>query len=379
MSIVASFVLLVWIQCSLGAMRSVQDLRDSAVVVAASDGEYRSFSAEWLPSQHPRYINLTGVELKGNAQHYQGSAVEFIMDTFNQSSLSFAYFTATADVNGNNTNVDIAAIKFVFRTFAVFEYVERNNIPGFQNGTSDLFTGFYDLSDPELPWKDLVIDSMNVTANGTDYNIFFVTAQTLDEVFTIRFVVTGTNIEVEGKKLNPSTCKIDIDIKWFTEKHVQAKWTTGPSPANLAPRAQVAMVSGLLAAAATFNEGTNTNPLNNSNPTISFSAGQFVGFFSYEDRVDVTVDEQTAPGDVYATITEETVGFINDNLQGGYDVRVMWFSFEGFRPSEISWDPEFGAAPSTSTQSSTTDDSSSSILFVPSALLAIACMFLALF
>jgi len=244
-------------------------------------------------------------------------------------------------------------------SFAVFEYLERNNVTGYQNDTEDVITGLYDLSSPYLPWKDLVYERQNYTVNDTEVSVWYVTAETLDGVFTVRFVIAGVNVVVEGVALSTSSAKIDIDIKWFTDDHVKANWTTGPSAF---PKAQVGLLSVFVAEAAEaeFN-GDSQNPLNNSNPTVSFVMGQFVGFFSYETQAGTVVDGVQAVGYVHAEITEAAEGGeISNSFSEEFVVRILWFSFEGYRPSEVSWDPEFGALGTSQKTNPTTSTSTSS-------------------
>jgi len=369
-------------------MRSTSEVRDSVNVIYSSPGEIREYDATWFPEEHPKFINLTGVHIQGSENFFSGSEVEFIMDLFNQSTLRFEYFESDAYKDSHNrTFTNGSAFQFLFRSFAVFEYIERNNQTGFQNDTEDLITGVYDLSSPYLPCKDLVWESQNFTVNGTEVSVWYVTAETQDSVFTMRFIVAGTNVEVEGVTLTSSTSKIDVDIKWFTDDHVKANWTDGPSHF---PEAHVGLLSVFAAAVAEAQfDSDATSPLNNSNPTVSFADAGYVGFFSYETQADTVVNGVQGAGFVHAEINEASEGsIISESFSEEFIIRILWFSFDGVRPSEVSWDPEFGAVipgssnnnPTlTSTSTSTTGNISNGFQLVPSIVFVVSSFFLCFF
>jgi len=167
--------------------------------------------------------------------------------------------------------------------------------------------------------------------------------KTTDEVFLLRFIVTGTPVEVGGVKLTPDSVKIDFGIRWFDNPlHVNTTWTTGPSSANDFPNAQVGLACAM-AALAVGAEATNTGPTNDQ-PTLQFTteSGGFTGFFSWTDKADVIVEGLEASRGVRANIIDSNDPNTQAAFAAGWVLKAMFFSFEGNRPSEVIWDPEVG-------------------------------------
>jgi len=334
-------------------LKSAKQTRESVESVTADDDHLRAYEATWYPDNAPRVIELEGIEIdKTSSVSATVSVVEFVMTTIAQSTVEFLYYEANAEIPANGANIsdfNATAFALVLRNFVVYEFVDRNGVEGFQNGTTDQVTGFYDLSDPYLPWKALVInESQIVGADGNSYKLWFVTAETVDEVFALQFVVSGTPIKVGDTKITPDSIKIDFAIRWFTDLHVAANWTTGPSP-NISyfETAQVGLLSAFGADALSVEE---TNGNATANPSLNFASASATGFFSYETSANVTVTGEQIEGEVYATVNAPNSD-TEDAFKEGWIVKIIWFSFEGYRPSEVVWDPEFGSEinyPSTS-------------------------------
>jgi len=345
------FAGLVCLTLATTQLRSVEEVRGSVSGSSGDDDHYRAYEATWFPDNHPRIIQIKGVEAdKTSSNTADLSAVEFDMSTVFQSTIEFLYYHADADIpanGGNITDYSATAFAFALRNFMVFEYVEGNGINGFQNGTNDNITGYYNLSSIDLPWNDLIINESQITgSDGNTYKMWFVTAQTTDEVFLIRFLVSGAPVQVGNVKLTPDSIKIDFVIRWFTDLHVPALWTTGPS--NFA-NAQVGLLTGLAADAFGVNS---TNGNETSNPSLTFGSSAAAGFFSYETKANVTITGEVAEGTVHAEVDTPNDPSTTAAFQAGWIIRVMWFSFEGYRPSEVVWDPEFGSTIDYSTSSS---------------------------
>jgi len=270
--------------------------------------------------------------------------VEFIMDDFAQASLFFGYYHAhgtVPDRNGSSSNFAAAAFAFAARAFLAFEYMEVNGNPGFQNGTTDYPTGYYDLSSIFLGWKPMDIVTQNVTFNGTNFNVFVVTIQSLDDVFLMRFIAVGYDTVVEGVHITPTTIKVDVELRWFNPLHVPALWTTGPSNATLFPHANVGMFFAFAAAAGQFQE--TQDPNNNNKPGLQVASGNYTGFFSWEPKANVTIAGVEAEGYVYGSIQTVNDTNVNASFAVEWVLQAGFFSFQGDRPEVVSWDPEFGA------------------------------------
>jgi len=319
-------------------------------IVASSDigsDHIREVEAEWYPLLHPDVFVATGVSIQKNGDNtVDADAVEFVFTDLWQTTLYFGYYHAQGDLpTGNNTgltDVSAAAFEFISRYFAIFEYVDKDGTPGFQNET-DQITGFYDLSSVFLSWQAIEIASGNISVSGTDYRYFVVEAQTSDNVFLIRFTCVGYPAEVEGIKISPESVKVDIEVRWFNNPAFtgQTLYSTGPSDASLFPKAMVGIVSVFGAAAGEAKVDTTS-----SQPSLTVKAGGITGFFQWETSANVTIDGVGAAGAVYGTQGEEASGqSYNGSFAVGWVVEVLYFSFQGYRPSLVDWDPEFGADP----------------------------------
>jgi hypothetical protein len=347
-NLIAVLAVLAIVQFAHSALKTREELRDAVVIVDNNNTRLRAYDVEFFPPNHPRIVEFTGVEIDKTGQNTATlDACQFILTTFNQCTIFFGYFHEQAQIpttnGGNLTEISAAFFAFAVRTFAVFEYIERNGIPGFQPNTTDGPTGLYDLSNLLLPWKDMVIEAVNFTdANGDNFTVHTITVQTLDEVFLMRFVIAGVAIEVNGVRLTPTLMKIDYQINWFTSKHVAADWTTGPSNATLFPDAQVGMLN-VFAAVAEEVDVEQGQGDNSTNSTISFAAGAaFTGVFNWIVNADVTVSGVEYAGAVFATESDassDQTGHIAEE----WLARVIFFSFNGSRPESVAWDPVFGA------------------------------------
>jgi hypothetical protein len=343
--------------------------RDSVVAVSGDNTHYRAYEADWFPGIDPRILELKGVEIaEKDAHDITLDAVDFVITNYNQTTLAFSYFHEEANLKNLSNPNDIsdltaAAFAFYIRAYIAYEYIELNGIEGFQYNSTDNITGYYDLSSLALPWKPMEIDTFNVTDDsGQTFRVWSITMQTLDEVFLMRFLVAGTTVEVNGVKIDSDTMKIDFEVRWFTDKHVRAAWTTGPSNPTQFPHAQVGFAVFALAEAAEVeiqeNHGNETE-----NPSVSLNAGEFVGFFSWEPTADVTVSGVVAAQAATANIAQS--GEFAEVGEAAV-ARVIFFSFNGYRPDLVSWDPEVGAAiPYNSTVSTTGAKENSAFSIVP--------------
>jgi len=227
------------------------------------------------------------------------------------------------------------------RMFHVFEFDDLNG-NGIYNENVDNITGYYDLSSALLGWKPMTIDSFDLTSEEGTFRVFVVDIETADEVFYLRFVAAGHPADVAGVKITPDSIKVDIRIRWFGNPLYtgQTLYATGPSDANAHPNAQVGLTSamGALAAAAVVQQGSATN-----NPALTFESTDMVGFFSWEDEAGTVVQGVEASRAVTGSVVPVDDPTIQAAFQAGWLLRIMIFSFEGARPSEVNWDPEAGA------------------------------------
>jgi len=330
-------------------LKSDEEIHRDAVVVENVPGKkLRAYEANvFPPTGAARAVQLKGIALEKDGQHGTIDAVEFDLNTILQATLAFGYFHAEGDVpnNGNGTadpsTVSASLFAFGLRAFGIFEYDDNNGVAGYQRDSTDTINVIYDLSNIALQWKPLVANHSTVTdKDGNVFKVWYITAETVDEVFFLRFIVSGTPLEVSGVHITPDSVKVDFAIRWFTSKHVRAAWTNGPSSATLHPNAQVGIACGFAAVAETVDAQTQGSA--NSDPVVTFGSGGFKGFFSWSPSADVVVQGVEAGRVVYGDV-HNADATMDAAFKAGWIVRALYFSFEGTRPSEVAWDPQFGS------------------------------------
>jgi len=313
----------------------------------------RAYEATWYPDENPRILEVVGIDIEKTATGVSGDAVVFIMDTYNTSALAFGYYeeSKNAPSGSQGATVDAAAFGLLLANFLVFEYNEGNDVAGFQPGTDDLVTGFYDLSKCE--WDGITVDSFNLTdQNGDTFKVWVATATTMDNVFSMQFVVAGRPVSVSGKTITPDMVKIDFEIQWFdNDLNVASSFSTGPSDPELFPNAYVGLVSAIAASAgdasydATGSASATTagSATTNGNPSVTIASGaDFTGFFSWETAADVTVEDEAGVVAVHAEVVDS---YGNVTVNAEWTLQVIIFSFHNVsRPSDVVWDPETGTS-----------------------------------
>jgi len=260
--------------------------------------------------------------------------------------LFYSYFFAAASLpNGPNTapNAAIAeAFATAVRLFLVFEFDDNNGIPGFQDHSNDTIIGAYDLSNPNLKWTITVnISTFQDPVTNVPFHVAVITATTLDNVFFLRFTVTEHPIFLNGFRLNPDLMKVDVGIRWYDAGHVAANWTTGPSSAALHPKSGV----GILAlTVAKFGIAAFSNQQTNGSSQVSFGSAGFSGVFSWSNNASTTVAGITISRGVFAHVEDTTSnGFLNAVWAAGFQLKIVFLSYEGIRPTFVFHDPEFGS------------------------------------
>jgi len=309
---------------------------------------------------------LIGVALEKDGKSGSIDVVEFDLTTILQTSMAFGYFHAQGQVNATGVGGatgSASAFAFLLRMFTIFEYDDNNGVPGYQFNSSDSINGKYDLSNAALEWKGLVANHTTVTdSNGNVFKVWFITAQTVDEVFLFRFTVAGTPLSVGGVHITPDSVKVDFQINWFTDKHVPALWTPGPSNPTLHPNAQVGIACGMAAFAESADAETDGTAT--TDPVISFGAVGFKGYFNWSPSADVVVQGAEAARAVRAQATETTDPNVIAAFKAGWIIRALWFSFDGSRPSSVAWDPQMGSNITYDAASTASSTSSSVNVFV---------------
>jgi len=291
-----------------------------------------------------RAIQITGISAMGNQNGGVLDAAQFNLTTINETTLSFGYIHAAQQNGATGQANQIAALFFALRSFVLLEYLDNDGVPGFQdtNGTNaDKVISYYDLSNPALPWKPLAVNSTMVQGPNGPFKVSYVQAETLDEVYFIRFIVTEHPVMVGNVRISPDKAKIDFGIKYYNPKHVPAAWTLGPSNSTLFPAAQVGYIAVTVSGAvfAAFDNRT----AQNGSSAVSFGAGAYVGTFTWVPTAQV--GGSNVP--VHATVTDKSVAIAASNGMGGFvegvSFKFISFGFGVNRPDYIYWDPIFGA------------------------------------
>jgi hypothetical protein len=136
--------------------------------------------------------------------------------------------------------------------------------------------------------------------------------------------------------------KIDFAINYYNNpNHVAAAWSTGVSDPAVYPNASVGFLVLTVSefGAASFVNGSNTNATG-----INFSNGGFTGLFNWAPNANTTVSGIVASRSVWVHAVDSASGSTVDlNWAAGFSFKILIFSFEGFRPSLVYWDPVFGS------------------------------------
>jgi len=345
------FVVALLVANACAELMSTEEIQQSVTVTSSGAHFARALQANWWPTVDPKIVQIIGLNADENNAGTEGEidAVEFIMSVFDEAALAFGYFHAQGDittVNGSITsasNISGAGFAMALRIFHVFEFVDNDGNPGFQNGTNDTVTGWYDLSSIFVSWNAINISSSNVTYNGTEYKLFVCTVSTADNVFLMRFIAVGLPATVEGIKIDPNSVKVDFEIKWFSNPDFleggSYLYSTGPSSnAN----AQVGLSTGFAAVEGAFNQNPNTA---GTAPGVNFTAaGGVSGFFSWDANATVTVGGVAAAGGVVGSVVTQDTSSISTSFAEGWVISIIYFAFAAIRPTDVVWDPTFGAA-----------------------------------
>jgi len=338
--VMKSFFLLLICLISVALCRQT----DTYTAASVTGSQFRAISITETPAGAPRFVSISALAASATTNSAVLDAVQFNLTTYNETTLSFGYLHEAYQQGNNGQNAQLEAFFFAFRSFDLFEYLDLDGTPGFQqtNGTNaDKIISAYDLSNPQLPWHPIVINSTVVTSpTGKPFKVSFIEAQTADNVFFVRFVVTEQPIYVGNILITADKAKIDFGIRYYSPLNVPAPWSTGPSNATLYPNAQVGYIAVAVSAEvfAAFHNGT----ANGGNSMVSFGGGAVVGSFQWTPTAMVTVAGVEAAGAVYAQVQDNS-GTINAAVYEAFSFKILLFSFEHPRPDYIYWDPILGA------------------------------------
>jgi hypothetical protein len=314
---------------------------DTYTAATVSGSQVRAISITETPAGAPRFVSVSAIAASSNTNSAVLDAVQFNMTTCNQSTLSFGYIHESYQQGNNGQNAQVEAFFFAFQSFFIFEFLNLDGIPGYQqsNGSNaDQIISAYDMTKPQLTWHPIVINTTVVmSSSGQPFKVSTIEAQTTDNVFFIRFVVTEQPIYVGNTLITADKSKIDFGIRYYNPLHVPAPWSTGVSNAT---NAQIGYVSAAFSAElfAAFHNGTGSS----GNSMVTFGSGNVVGSFTWAPTAQVTVAGVEAAGAVYAQVTT-TSGSVNAAVFEAYSFRILLFSFQGLRPDYIYWDPILGA------------------------------------
>jgi hypothetical protein len=299
-----------------------------------------------FPANSPRVIDIRGLSAGKSSVSGFIDAVEFDLTTINQTALLFQYaFEAVSLPNGPSTQPNAAvaaAFAFALRAFFVFEWENNNGIPGYQANSSDVIIGGYNLSSESLPWKPITVNTTTFQGVNETFKVSVITAETLDGVFLLRFIAAEKPVNVGNVRISPDRIKIDFVVRYYNNpSHVPSAWTTGASDPAAHPNASVGILAFTASkfGVAAFVNGTNTNATG-----INFGSGGFNGIFNWSPTADTEVSGVAASRAVWVHAVDSTGdSSVNVGWAAGWNFKILFFSFEGFRPNLVFWDPVFGS------------------------------------
>jgi len=354
--------------------------RDTVVAVDLGPNRLRIVAV----SEFPDFVNPKAVEVDAIAAFkdnktgtFDAASFRFVTPAFvdpnvtnyeTQLTQYFAYFTAREQIiqtdMGRVDKIDAAFFQQAFRIFDIFIYVNKDGVPGYQfsfanpinlcvggNPNADCLLAMYGLSNAtQVFWNNLAFSKVTLTYQGTNFNIYSLTASTTDGVFTYTFHVVEHTAIVNGKTITPDFTKIDIRIQYFNNALF-----TPPAYVTATPAAAVGIfaISVGSVAAASFIGGVAAN-------THQFGIGKVTGFFAWEAAA-ITSAQGVINGTstVYFTIlsaaaiqaaTQVSLGqlgflkvVVGVYAVFGWALDLYWFSWAEQQPSDIMWDPTFGA------------------------------------
>jgi len=339
---------LLFILVSLFISSFAQDTITTATITG--NDRLRSITViEYPNATDARIIDVHAVSAQKTSTTGSIDAGEFVYDTVDQTTLFYSYFSLAAQLNPNSpTNSPSAAVAaafaFAMRAFAIFEYLDLNGVPGYQEGTADRIIGAYDLSAPSLPWNPITVSSTTLNSmNGGTFKVWNVSATTLDQVFTLTFIAVEQPVYVGPFRISPDNIKIDFSIRWFNQLHVPATWTTGPST-NTSLNSSVGILGITIAKFGVAAYNTNGNQAGNASSNVTIGSGAFNGGFSYSPTADVTVQGVVAARSVHTVVADTSSNaLVNAAWAAGWVLKIIFLSFDGGRPTLVFWDPIMGA------------------------------------
>jgi len=313
---------------------------------------FRATTVTLYPPNNPRVLDIQAVQAEATNGSARIDAIRFTINTTSDCSVTFEYYTAAANVPPGTPNplAQAAYAAFAMRSVAeaIYEYDDRDNVTGYQPGGLDVLTGFYDIVHPLQVWKPLVISTTIVPRPGLpNITVNFLTWETADEVFYVRFITADAPVIINGIRLTSNRMKMDIGIRWFENPlHVAAPWATGPSAF---PNARVGMI--LVTAAFLQVAGIQVQTLNTStNGTVDFATAGFTGSFGYVKTAATSKNAATIIGT--SAVTALAFASADNNTQTSasiltaWSLRVIYFTFtDTVRPGEVFWDPDLGGDP----------------------------------
>jgi len=320
----------------------------------------------------PFFLDVRAFAIAKNNATATLDAVEFLIDLFGQTTIQFNYFQVMANLKNGQTQAgptvaNAADNSMAFRAFAVFEYDNKDGVPGFQETTgpnADVVTGLYDLSNFAIKWNPFVFSSTLV--NGV--NVTSVTATTADNVFSIKVTFSGNPIQIVNQAANaqtiitPMQVKVDFTIQWFNNtKNVKSLFSTGPSDPVLHPNASVGLATITAAASGMFTTQNGTK-----GASMTFGTSNFSTAFTYANNVVVIYNGIQATETVKVQIVTQSVNptyqqYMNSWI-GTWTEKIGFFSWTLPRPTLVFWDPIVGTpSPSNIGPSSTSSSGSTSV------------------
>jgi len=261
---------------------------------------------------------------------YQGieDALQLGIDN-NQIKLLHFVGIESKDLDGTTTDFDEAAFGFYLQFMGLAEYVEVNQLPGYQPFGGDTFISDYLFAG----------QSWDITKNYTQ-GLWSITYTTSDGVFSFTFSYAGKPATIDGVSIDENTAKLSFSISYYKS-----------SGASNNTSSQIA----LLLIAATEVAAARSNHTSSSQSGLTINSGEYSGFLNFENTADSwNADAIYSQAAVHYSYDDSNSDQAGDIVEG-YRAGTIILSYLQTRPSLIVHDPEMGASvptPSSSESSS---------------------------
>lgn len=270
--------------------------------------------------------------------------LDYTIFTFSTLTLNFlfAYSKAKVDISNFNPSASANAYLLNYRPTAIIEYLEKNDVAGFQYGQDDIL-GWVRLD--KLVYS---IDDQSQSFNNENGAFQVSIYEVKSNIFSMMFYITEAPVSVAGNDLGAGQSKIDIAINNYYDSSINKKGilcdltaktictSTGPSSNE---NSRLALASIFINANADFNVDTQGDIV------VKSDINQVNVGLSWVGHADVTANGKS----VSASVSTNANSTVNGNFFATADgfasgsAQILIHSFDAVRPNSLVWDPSMGA------------------------------------